>query len=373
MADPKELSASKIAFYRGCPQACRFMYIGIDGKRILAPKPAPAVFGADIHYLADLLYKKKKKGEIVHGVPKWESVDSCIGTWKYRWFNVMKTQQSRNLPVVFKSDMEKWNYYWTGVRILKGFYNKMVTLPWPAETESTYRGEVAGQKVMARIDRLDIREEENELRHIITDYKTDRSSPEKNTFSLHRSPQFTLQSYLFEKKTGIRPHMILHHMRSGKGFKTRRNDGDYEYLEAIVKDVSEGFKNDRFVPFFGFHCNMCQYREYPCREYSMGVDGKLKALEEAMKTSPEIADWISYDVEKPQAELFENILEKIPKSIEWIKSALEGIFSDYLMMKDTIEEIGLDSLDFISAMNTHPDEDDLADPDYYKEEEKSHK
>jgi len=360
MADPKTISASKIAYHRGCPLARAFRYEEIDGKKLEKPPTSPALaFGIKIHYMADQLYKKKQKGEIVVGVPKWETVDKCIGAWKFNWGTVMRDGICRNDTVKFKSEAEKWTYYWAGVHILKGFYNKMVSLPWPEGTEKDYRTEFAGEKVVAKIDRLDIRKENGELKHIISDYKTDRLSPEASTFLLHRSPQFTLYSKIYEQMHGIKPSMQLIHMRTGKAFKTARNQGDYDYLEALVKQVAKSIRNDEILPFFGFHCNMCGYKENACKDYGIGVDGKLKALEEAMKTSPEISDWISFDVEKPQLKLFDKILEKIPKSLGWVRTETEKIFADCIMMKDTIEEIGVDSLEFISAMQEPPEEEEL--------------
>jgi len=361
MADPKTISASRVSFYRGCPLAYYFKYEYKDknNKKIVVPISPSLAFGVEIHYMADQLYKKTKNKVILKGVPKWEDTGKCLGTWWYRWGLVSKDQLCRKKPVKFSSEAEKWRYHWDGVRILKGFYNKMSKMPWPEETEARYECEISGEKAMAKIDRLDIREEGGELKHTISDYKTDRKSPESSTFLLHRLPQFTLYSYAYEKNKGIRPSLNLIHLRSGKAFKTKRNEGDYEYLEAIVKDIAQGIRNDKFVPFFGFHCNMCDYRDSPCREYGIGVDGKLKALEEAMKTSPEISDWLSFDVEQPKrthSKLFENILENLPKSKPWIRKELEKIFADYSFLKKTLEDTSAErQYEFINAMKNEPD------------------
>ena len=377
MADPKTISASKVAFYRGCPLACYFRYEYRDknDKKLIVPISPPLAFGVEMHYMADQLYKKKEKGKLVKGVPKWADVDKCIGMWGYRWRLISAEKKCRGIPVKFSSEGEKWMYYWDGVKILKGFYNKMITLPWPAETETRKDSEIGGEKVMAKIDRLDLREENGDLQQIISDYKTDRKSPIKSTFLLHRLPQFTLYSYVHEKNTGIRPHLSLLHLRSGKAFKTRRNNGDYEYLEAIIKDTADSIRKDRFVPFFGFHCNMCDYRDYPCREYGMGVDGKLKALEESMKTAPEIADWLSFDVEQKSREpsdIFDNILANLPKSKPWIGKELEKIFSENSFLKRTLEETSAErQFEFINAMKNEPAtllelmEDDPREPENF--------
>jgi hypothetical protein len=354
--DPKVISASKMAFYRGCPLAYVFKY----EQKVKVPTVPAAAFGVAIHYMADQLYKKKEKGEIVVGIPKWGDVDKCLGSWDFLWRqSIMAKEECRKSKVVFKSEMEKWTYYWTGQRILKGFYNKMVTLPWPTGTEKDYRTEIAGEKVMAKIDRLDIREEKGELRHIITDYKTDRISPAADTFLLHRLPQFTLYSRVYEELTGIKPHMEELHMRSGKSFKTIRNQEDYNYLTALIRKVANDIRNEEIIPYFGFHCNMCHYKKDECKKYGVGVDGKLKALEIAMQTSPEIDDWLSFDVENKQIPLFEKVLSKIPKSLGWIRSTLDNVFADYIMMKDTIEEIGVDSAGFLSALQQPDDLEDF--------------
>jgi hypothetical protein len=349
MADPKIISASKIACYRECPLAFSFQYYGVDGKRLQTPKHPAAAFGSEIHYMADQFYKKKSKGEIVVGTPKWADVEKCIGTWKWRWLTVMKTNESMGGKVNFSSEEQKWVYYWEGVNILKGYYQKMCSLPWPLETEKRYNIEIAGEKAMAKIDRLD--RVDGEL--IVTDYKSDKISPEKNTFLLHRSPQFTLYSYAIEQTFHEKPGMVFLHLRSGKGIKTKRGKEDYDYLENLVRTTAQGIRNDNFVPFYGFHCGMCGFRDNACRENCIGADSKLKALEHAFLTTPEIANWISFPVPKKK---FEDRFDRILKNVEkpWVKTELMKIFESYEKIQE--ELVALTTGDFWSALNSGDDE-----------------
>ncbi len=54
-----------------------------------------------------------------------------------------------------------------------------------------------------------------------------------------------------------------------------------------LDDVTDGIINSRFTPFYGFHCNFCDY-QVPCEDYSVSHGGPKISIEDRIKDAKEV-------------------------------------------------------------------------------------
>ena len=277
----KELSASKLSTYRGCPLAYRFHYI----EHLQVPQSPSKIFGKEIHHMIESFHKMN-----------FRSSENFIKFWMHRWWGVVKGEYG-DVEIKFRDKEQPGILCGLGVNILRPFYEHNKKLPKPGlyeEDFSKYNINLEGIKLIGKWDRVD----RIDKRVIITDYKTDFFSPAQNTFLLHRHPQFTFYALAWYLKYNEIPHLALHHLRSGKVFKTRRTEDDFEYLRDVIAKTKKRVQEGDFTPFYGFHCKNCDFMNPACRKHCVGVGSKLKKLEEEIRTEPEIDAMFSYDVKK---------------------------------------------------------------------------
>lgn len=318
MAKVGRLSPSKITTYLGCSMAYFLKYI--QHEKI--PDNIRLIFGKEIHYLAENRYKKNFK-----------SADTFAGFWKFRWYSTiagefLKGKQKEGLlvkkielksknkeePFILKignhTDLYNFDdpagiffgYKKLGENILKNFYENSKKMPRPIETEMNFGRkkddiiELNGHELRGVFDRID----EWDGKMFIGDYKTNKKSPEKNSFDLHRNLQFTIYSYVFRKLFNKKEEAILfHHLRSGDIFETHRSEKDYDYLKLILDKVSKNISNDEFIPFYGFHCDFCDYQT-PCEKYTIpyhggpriDLEGKIKYAKKFEEWDTELPEWM---------------------------------------------------------------------------------
>ena len=261
----------------------------------------------------------------------FKSAESFGKYWKFYWFSTVsgdflkgkqkedlkveeiKTSNNFTLRVGNHIDLGTWGpvatffmYMNLGVNILDKFYYKHKQQEAPYTKELSFGVKKAepldinGHLVRGVFDRIDSK---NNLWYL-TDYKTNKKSPEEDSFELHRSPQFTLYSYAFRKLFNTKEKYILfYHLRSGDVFKTYRNEKDFDYLKKLLDEVAEGISKDNFVPFYDFHCNFCDYK-MPCEKYnvsyrggpSIDLEGKIMNTEKF--TEWDVPDWIEMQAEE---------------------------------------------------------------------------
>lgn len=298
----KEMSATKLSTYRGCALAFLYNYI----LHLKVPQPPAKIFGKEIHYMLQSFYDMNFK-----------SVDSFVGFWKHRWWGVVNGKYS-DVAIKFRDKGEAGYFCGLGTRILNPFYEHFKKLPKPDMWEYDFSKNnltVDGIKLVGKWDRVDTIEGEP----FITDYKTDRFSPAENTFLLHRLPQFTFYALawkLKKEKEGKKgeeiPHLAMLHLRSGQTFKTRRTEDDFSYIKDVITKTKERILAGDFTPFYGFHCKICDFYDSECRRRCIRVGSKLKTLEEALNTEPELLNIFCYNVPEttPRTPLFNEYLRK---------------------------------------------------------------
>jgi CRISPR/Cas system-associated exonuclease Cas4 (RecB family) len=252
----------------------------------------------------------------------FKTADSFAGFWKFRWKTAisgefLKGKQKQNLetrvidlklksedviPIKIgnhirfpEEDSEALGLYFgyrnLGMGLLKKFYNRHKPQPEPSEREKRFDINFKGHLLTGFWDRID--EHNGEL--FITDYKTDKSSPEKSSFLLDRYPQFTIYSLAFRDIFGKKEKNILfYHLRSGKVFKTERSQKDFDYLEKLCDDLSEGVSKEHFLPRYGFNCHFCDYQT-PCAKYNVGSQGP--EIDLSIKNPDIPQEWLSWSLE----------------------------------------------------------------------------
>jgi RecB family exonuclease len=325
MARTDRLSASKITTYKGCPMAYFLKYV----KHEKVPAGINLVFGKAVHRMLDLFYKKNYK-----------SPESFANSFKYQWFRTCSGEdirgRARDGLVVTEYPSSKnplrigshirpptgdvdipglfFGYLYIGKKMMEDFYETYKNRPSPVIREKSFELDILGHpnafgfrkkhKVVVIFDRIDIFQDMNgQWKATIGDYKTDKGDPSKKSFQIHRHPQFTLYSMAFRqliqegRLKGIIPDeikeesaILYFHMRDGKIVPTYRDETDFDYARSLCDDVADGIACKRFTPFYGFHCNLCDY-QVPCENYSHSHGGpRIIDLEGKIKEA-RVSDW----------------------------------------------------------------------------------
>jgi hypothetical protein len=293
----REMSASMLTTLFGCSLAFYFQYI--QHERV--PQSDNLAFGAAIHYMLQLFYKKNFK-----------SAETFANFWKGYWMRKVFSPEldNRGKPVrekgrvVFKKGPDgkpvvspeiRWFdpksgpfvYMNIGAGILKNFYTRHKGKPSPIAFEKPFRKlKFNGHLLRGVWDRIDKSEEG----FLITDYKTNKGCPtdERELALLHRHPQFTIYSLAFREVYGKTERDILfYHLRSGRIIKTRRSQGDFDYLASMLDKAQRTIEEGDYTPFYGFHCKFCDFLAGPCRTTGIGVDAKLKEIVRKGEEKPE--------------------------------------------------------------------------------------
>ncbi len=326
MAEPGKISPSKITTYKGCPLAYFLKYV----EHVKVPDNVRLVFGKRIHYLLDRFYEVNFK-----------SPDSFAGFWFGDWRRTISGEhlrgkakrelQVKEYPYMGRDEhgnkVEKilkvgnhvdlgdnpvgvfFGYSNLGSSILKRFFERHKQKPPPLERERAFGKrkdeplEINGHPVTGVFDRID----EMSGEFYITDYKTDKASPGNNSFILHRHPQFTFYSMAFRMLFGkAEKALLFYHLRTGQVFQTFRSEKDFDYVKRLIDEVVDGVTRNQFTPFYGFHCNFCDYQCDACEKYSMphhggpriDLEGKIKTAESFPVWNQEVPDWIEIQGEE---------------------------------------------------------------------------
>lgn len=314
MADIGIQSSSKITTYMGCSMAYFLKYV----KHEKVPSHVRFAVGKSIHYMIERFYKYNYK-----------SADSFANFWKFYWFRQCSGEglkgKAKAETVISPYETKKgiihlgdhinlgqnvpgadpvgifFGYMKLGANILKRFYENHIAEKRgengrrpPAYNEFGFGNrkaepfEINGHKVRGFIDRID-----NTLGGwFLGDYKTDKGDPMSDSFTLHRHPQFTFYSYAFRKLFGaIEKAIFYYHLRTGRIFETHRSEKDYDYAKRLLDETAEGVSKNRFFPFYGFHCNICDLK-IACEKWCMEEHGGPSLnLEGRLKPAVTFDDW----------------------------------------------------------------------------------
>lgn len=333
MANLETLSATKINILLSCPQIFKSKYI--DHEPV--PQSINLVFGKEVHYFLEQFYKKDYK-----------SATSFCNSFNYRWSKIIagdflkgkakERLKVKEIPIQLRNGEEyimrigdhirffeeidrdtgevvnldrsivKWYFAYKHLAasfsetddgkkiatdgILKRFYDRHKHQDPPDEREKRFKFNFRGYPIIGVWDRIDRRNGDI----FITDYKTDKSYPK--SIILHTHLQFTIYSAAFREIFGETERDILYyHLRSGKVYKTRRGEHDYDTLEKVCERVTNIIQNKEYEPRFGFQCGFCDYH-IPCINNNPHLAERILNLDKSKIVMPEEFDGWLMDEER---------------------------------------------------------------------------
>lgn len=277
MAEFKKMSASKLSTLSGCTRSYEFRYI----ERIKIPMNVRLAFGTAIHQMLENFYKKNYK-----------SPDTFVNSWRFYWYLAGSNENDPELlekygkfyekikerygtVSVHKEESRNYILGWykrLGSDILRTFYIRHKNQPKPKAVEKRFNIEFEGFKLTGNMDRID----EFKKGLSLADYKTDKRCPEKNDLLLRKHHQFTFYHLAFRELYGHNPTGIfMYHLRSGKVVPTKRTEKDFIHLKKTLEKAKKIIESDDFQPFYGFHCNLCDYLK-TCQERE--VEGDIEKI-----------------------------------------------------------------------------------------------
>jgi len=277
MAEFKVMSASKLSMLNGCKRAYKLRYV----ERIRVPMSIRLAFGTAIHHMLEDFYKKNYK-----------SPDTFVNSWNVYWYLVGSIENDNELSEkygnfykgikkrygtisVHKEESRRYILGWykrLGADILTRFYIRHKNKPKPIAIEKRFNIKFDGFKLTGNMDRID--EFKNGL--AISDYKTDKKCPSKNDLILRKHHQFTVYRLAFKELYNQEPSGIfMYHLRSGNVMPTKRTDEDIANLKETLEKAKTIIESDDFHPFFGFHCNLCDYLK-TCQQRE--VEGNIEEI-----------------------------------------------------------------------------------------------
>lgn len=281
------MSASKLSTLSGCKRAYEYRYV----ERIKIPISVRLAFGTAVHQMLDQFYKKNYK-----------SPDTFVNSWRFYWHLVSSKENDPELlekhgkyyekikkrygPVsVYKEDSRRYILGWykrLGSEILEKFYIRHKEQKKPIETEKRFNIMFEGFKLNGNIDRID----EFKKGLALSDYKTDKKCPQKNDLILRKHHQFTFYHLAIKELYGKEPTGIfMYHLRSGNVIPTKRTEKDFLHLKETLEKAKKVIESDDFQPFYGFHCNLCDYLK-TCQERE--VEGNIEKI---IKEEESDAQW----------------------------------------------------------------------------------
>ena len=335
MVSLETLSATKIGIILNCPNIFKLKYV----KHEPVPSSLNLIFGKEIHYFLEQFYKKNYKsaetfcnsfnyhwsrviaGDYLKGKAKerlkvreipvalaggkeytlrvgnhvrfFEEIDKKTGEIVDSDRSAVKLYFSyRNLAASFKKNSDGSKTLVGG--ILKRFYDRHKPQDPPDEKEKRFKFNFRGYPIIGVWDRIDRRNGDC----YITDYKTDKSYPK--SVILHTHLQFTIYSAAFREIFGEKEKDILYyHLRSGKVYKTKRGEHDYDTLEKICEQVTRAIKNKEYEPRFGFQCGFCDYH-IPCISENPHLAERILDVDKSRIVMPEEFDGWLMDEERDE-------------------------------------------------------------------------
>ncbi|MFH1823381.1 MAG: PD-(D/E)XK nuclease family protein [archaeon] len=328
------LSASKIALWDTCQMAFFLRYI----EHVKIPESVVLTFGKRVHHLLDHFYKvdfvspesfmrfgrgdwfrtlsgstlkgKRLERLVVQRYPKKPGlpIDQEDPRGERGYLEIgdhvsfgprledgrTNHYNEKGRPIPHPKIGVAFDYMRRSDGILTRFHRRHKNKEPPIEREKRRTVNLFGFPVIVVFDRID----KTEDGWYLTDYKTGKKCPE-DSFELHRRPQFTIYSKAFRQILGEKERNILYyHVESGKVLKTKRNEIDYDYLEALFQRISSEMEKavdtGQFVPHYGYHCKFCDYKP-ECEKYSVSYDGPPIANGRRIIPAEEFTGWHSED------------------------------------------------------------------------------
>lgn len=172
---------------------------------------------------------------------------------------------------------EMLSRYWKGV-------NKGLISDAPHAVEQEFELEIAGTKIVGKIDKI----EKTDEGYIVYDYKTGRKEPD--SWFLRHNLQFTAYWWATKELYGEYPiKAVWHHLRNGKLIETTRDDWDIAQLKRLV-EASVKLQEQDIRPRI-YHekvCDWCPYSGDICDDPNLEQEILDKRVMRIVDTSTEL-------------------------------------------------------------------------------------
>lgn len=234
--DKLSLSATQIETYDTCP--LRFK---IETDWNIPGEPVPAMqFGNAVHTALKGYYDAVQVGRPLS---------------REQFVRIFEEQMEIS---PFEELHQKQLYIEQGQRQLGEFYDLRNREPQPEviATEKSFAFELAGVKVIGRIDRVD-RLPGGAIR--IIDYKTGSPRDEEDA---EKSLQLSIYALASQELWQQTPQSIaFYNLENNQPAATTRDDGQLEETKRKIAYVADAIRANEFAPQTGYHCKWCGYRE----------------------------------------------------------------------------------------------------------------
>jgi DNA helicase II / ATP-dependent DNA helicase PcrA len=247
------LSATAIEIYEECPLRFKLE------KEWNLPRDVPASlqYGAAIHRVLRTFYDAQRFGRQISDAELVEMFRVDLA--------------SAGIPDRYQYEL----YLRQGMEQLSQFLELTRSAPAPDVLETEYRFElqVGGAKLSGRVDRIDRVASENVA---IVDYKTGKPRSQEDA---DESLQLSLYALAAKEVWGQRAErLIFYNLENNTAVCTQRTAAELEEARMRVEDAAEKIARGEFTAKYGYHCNLCPYRNLcPATEKIVSLPQKKSA------------------------------------------------------------------------------------------------
>lgn len=236
----RPLSHTQMRMYETCPQKWKLKYV--DGH-----EEEPKWYfnlGSAVHDALEACYRKRVAGP----APLEEMEEAFEATFD---------------ADAYDSPEQAERYRADGLAMVRAFRERADEgFRPPLLVEHGFRTVVAGEPVVARIDRVDrLDGDDGESRLRIVDYKTGRAF---TLSDVEENEQLTLYQMVAEEELGVEVgSLVLYHVPSQTPFEVgRRGDERIRSARDRIVRVARGIRSERFEPNPGDHCRWCDFQPW---------------------------------------------------------------------------------------------------------------
>ena len=247
------LSATAIEIYEECPLRFKLE------REWNLPREVPASFqyGAAMHRVLRTFYDAQRFGREI-------SDDAIIEMFR-------DDLASAGIPDRYQYEL----YLRQGIEQLKQFLAAAHASPMPGvlETEQRFELPVGAARLAGRVDRID---EISSDAVAIVDYKTGKPKSQEEA---DKSLQLSLYALAAKEVWGKRAErLVLYNLENNTAISTTRCDAELEEAKRRVEEAAEKIACGLFNAKYGYHCNLCPYRNLcPATEKVVSLPQKKSA------------------------------------------------------------------------------------------------
>ena len=247
------LSATAIEIYEECPLRFKLE------REWNLPREVPASFqyGAAMHRVLRTFYDAHRFGREI-------SDDAIIEMFR-------DDLRSTGIPDRYQYEL----YLRQGIEQLKQFLTAAhaQAVPGVLETEQRFELQIGGARLAGRVDRMDQASSDTVA---IIDYKTGKPKSQEDA---DESLQLSLYALAAKEVWGKRAErLVFYNLENNTAISTTRCDAELEEAKRRVEDAAEKIARGLFNAKYGYHCNLCPYRNLcPATEKAVSLPQKKSA------------------------------------------------------------------------------------------------